>query len=435
MGIVLEHHPLARQAQLRTQSADAGLLLARGGFDPKAYADVDRKYFQDKQYYDILDAGLKVPTWFGIELKAGYEQSQGDYLNPERGTPGAGLWYAGITVPIGQGLFIDERRAELRKAQIMVQASEAERLVVLNDLVLDAAKAYWEWFGAYNAYLVLLEGSVLAVQRLDATRAMVVAGDRPPIDTLEATIQVQNRELEAQQGALDQRNAALGLGLFLWAEGFVPLELDESARPYRLEELSPSRPSEDFFGVLEQQLEFHPELLEYQYKLDVLGIDLRWKLEKLKPDLTLSYNPLMEATGESPWQQYQLNNYKLGLSFSMPLFLRKERGDLALTQIKIEESQLQFATKRAQVRQKALAYFNEWSLMNSQLGLYRQNADSYRDLMVAERSLFEIGESSLFMVNSRESSYISSQLKWIEAFVKNQKADAATQHALARIPD
>jgi hypothetical protein len=47
-------------------------------------------------------------------------------------------------------------------------------------------------------------------------------------------------------------------------------------------------------------------------------------------------------------------------------------------------------------------------------------------LLEGERELFRIGESSLFMVNSREMGYINSRAKTIEAFVKNRMARLQT---------
>jgi len=48
---VLSYHPLAQQANLATAAADAVLLRAQGGFDPKLFADVHEKSFSNTQYY------------------------------------------------------------------------------------------------------------------------------------------------------------------------------------------------------------------------------------------------------------------------------------------------------------------------------------------------------------------------------------------------
>ena len=60
--MVLENHPMARQAALRPELGEATLRSARGGFDPVAAASYDEKRFDDKNYFQLFDAGLRVPT-------------------------------------------------------------------------------------------------------------------------------------------------------------------------------------------------------------------------------------------------------------------------------------------------------------------------------------------------------------------------------------
>ena len=132
--LVLENHPMARQAALRTEMGDANMRSARGGFDPVAVAGYEEKRFDDKNYFTLLDAGLKVPTWYGVDLIAGFQDNGGDLLDPQAITPEDGLIKAGVQVPLGQGLFIDQRRATFRKAQAYVRATEAERQQLLAGL-------------------------------------------------------------------------------------------------------------------------------------------------------------------------------------------------------------------------------------------------------------------------------------------------------------
>ena len=135
---ILENHPVAKQAQLLSENAKQQLRLSRGYFDPKIKSTYDTKEFHETEYYSLWKTELKIPVWLGgIDLKAGYEKNTGYYLNPEHNTDdGRGLPYAGISVPIGKGLFIDERRASVRQAAIFEDISEAEKVKMLNKLIL-----------------------------------------------------------------------------------------------------------------------------------------------------------------------------------------------------------------------------------------------------------------------------------------------------------
>ncbi|MBQ0740444.1 TolC family protein, partial [Aquimarina celericrescens] len=93
-----------------------------------------------------LNSTFKIPTWYGIEVKAGFEQNQGEFLNPQNSVPDDGLYSAGVSVPIGQGLFINQRMADLKQAKIMQDLSQAQRDIRLNQLLSDAVLAYLDWY-------------------------------------------------------------------------------------------------------------------------------------------------------------------------------------------------------------------------------------------------------------------------------------------------
>ena len=201
--IVISEHPIARQGKLRLATGDAEIQKSRGAFDPKIQGDVGQKYFDGKQYYSLIDGGLKIPTWFGIELGAGHDVNEGVFLNPENNVPDLGLWHAGISIPVGQGLFIDQRRADLRKAQIFQESTEAEQQAMMNELIYNAGKAYWEWYMAYGLVDVYEYALNASIARFEGVKRSAELGERPEIDTLEAGIQVQNRRLLFEQSQLN----------------------------------------------------------------------------------------------------------------------------------------------------------------------------------------------------------------------------------------
>ncbi len=85
------------------------IMKAKGQLDPAFYSEMGAKQFEGKEYYNLSNSGLKIPTYLGIDFKTGYEVNKGYYINGESQTPGSGLWYAGIEIPLGEGLFFDER--------------------------------------------------------------------------------------------------------------------------------------------------------------------------------------------------------------------------------------------------------------------------------------------------------------------------------------
>ena len=424
------HHPLALQAALQPKKGDAKLLEAKGSFDPVAFGEIDQKYFDNKQYYSLVNGGLMIPTWVGLNIKAGFEQNQGLYLNPENNTL-SGLWYAGITMPLGQGLFIDARRAALRQAQIYQNVTEAERKLMLNELYYEAANAYWSWFLKYNQLLVYQEGLALATERFSAIRQSALLGDRPAMDTLEASIQVQSRMLSVQEAELQFKNAGMQLSVFLWVDGLIPLELEPATIPglYR-----------DDLGLddelisllqLEDRINRHPKIQLYSYTLAQLDIDRKLRTDRLKPSLNVTYNPISEAVNGNPFATYSINNFKWGAAFSMPLFLRKERGMLAMTNVYIEETNYKQSEVRLQLLNTAKAYWNEWTVTGNQIQLYAKTVQDLETLFNAEQTLLQAGESSLFLVNSRETTFINAQMTLIDLVAKRKKAAVSVAYSTA----
>lgn len=407
------YHPVAVQGNLILQSGDSKMRQARGGFDPKLESNLDQKYFDDKGYYSLLNAGLKVPTWYGIELKTGYDQNTGQFLNPENNFPTAGLWYAGISVPIGQGLVIDKRRAQLKQAEIFAESTLAQQRQLMNDLYFDAFETYWNWVETWNSFIVYQEAVDLAQIRFEGIRQSYLYGDKPAIDTLEAYIQVQNREINRNQSELAYQKTTLELSNFLWFENNTPLVITEDLVPPLLSQLTLAKQPNGI--VLDTALSLlsmnHPELQSYSFQLASMDIDRRLKAEGLKPKMNLNYNALNSNTGDTFFADYAVQNYKWGFEFSFPLLLRAQRGELELAKIKIRDTELKQQQKLLNLQNKVRSYYFEQANLENQLDLVGNVVDNYNSLLEGEKQKFTAGESSLFLINSRESNLIKARLK------------------------
>ena len=420
--IVKENHPIALRAKLNPEFGEAAVRAARGGFDPQVFTNIGQKYFQNDQYYSLVDAGLKVPTWFGLDVYGGFEQNNGVNLNPERKTPSNGLVYAGVSLPVGQGLFIDQRRADLRQAQLFEKISEEEQRLMINELLLKASNAYWDWFAAYENVRIFEEAVRVAEERFEGVRMSALMGDVSIIDTVEAIIQVETREVRRQQAVLRFKNATQQLSVFLWQDGTVPLEIDDNVLPSDNQVLTDYILDAEIEGEIDSLINIHPAIIQNRYYLDQLEIERRWKAEQLKPVLNLKYNALNEPLNDNVIAGYSLNNYNWGLQFYMPIFLRRERGELAITKLKIRDANLDLENQFAEFMANTNMAINNWKTSTQQLELYRSTVNNMETLLNGERTRFEVGESSLFLVNAREESFINGQVELIRLITKNQKS-------------
>jgi len=415
INIVKEGHPITYQAAMLADMADGVERMARGAFDPKLEADWDHKSFDDKNYYSIGSGAVKLPTWYGVELKAGYDRNNGDFLNDSDSLPLRGLWNAGISVPLGRGLVIDERRAELQKAEIYRSSTVQEQLLITNELLYDAANAYLDWQVA-TAYLqIALDGQQLARTRFVGTVGSFRNGDKPAIDTLESLISLQTRELEVQKAQQQLTAARLALDNFLWVAGEVPLELTAAAIPEPIDLRIYSLAVDSTVLVQENWIATHPELLLYDYKIDNINIDERLAKEDLKPDVRISYNPLLAVGQDALFDRLSADDYKVGVSVTYPIMQRKQRGKLQLTRLKRDNTVLERALKGQDLNVKLNTYVNNIRLTEDQYELLTETVVNYDRMLTAENRKFQIGESSIFLVNTREIKYLESRYKLVEA--------------------
>ena len=181
LGYVKKFHPTVKSANLKINNAQANLMMARGGFDPKIEVDFDKKKFKDKEYYSILNSSFKIPTWYGIEVKAGFDNSEGIYVNPENTLPNKGLTSLGISVPLGQGLLINQRMADVRKAKIQIKLSQAERKLQATQVVYEASVAYFNWKRNYSEVQLYQNYLNNATIRYKGIQSLITNGDKPAI--------------------------------------------------------------------------------------------------------------------------------------------------------------------------------------------------------------------------------------------------------------
>jgi outer membrane protein TolC len=424
--LVTKNHPVSQQANLVVESGEQNLKSSKGGFDPVVKIDYEQKQFDDKNYFQVNKNEISIPSRIAANFRAGFEQNQGDFLNPQNEMPSTGLVYAGVAVPLGNGLLIDERRKNLRQAQVQLEATEFERQVFLNQLMLDASVAYWQWFQAYETHIITEEAYVLAETRFRGIRQNYLQGNIPAIDTLEAYILVQNREVGKFDAYNMMQKARAELSNYLWSEDQQPLELAPSAVPSKQEAVITDLPMQrgEVELLLENLLINHPELRLYENKIDILDIDRRMKVEKLKPKLNINYNFLSAPVNGEVISNFSTSDYKWGFEFSMPIFLRKERGDLAMTKIKMDQVDLQFQDKALQINNKVNALYVEMITILDQIAIYRRAVTNYLALLEGEKTKFRGGESSIFLVNSRENSLVTAEIKLVELISKFKQSKA-----------
>ncbi len=432
-------HPIVRQANLLGPMARSELRIAKGAFDPKADLHYNRKRlwnykdnWRPETYYENQDHFLKFPLPVG-DLTTGYERFTGVNVNPENFTPPQGLYYAKLELPLLRNTVLDERRAVLKQARLLSQLNEAERVKLINKLLLEVAKDYWMWYEFWRNARIQSTGLQLADERLRFVRQQIARGERAPIDSIEAVLEVQKRELDTREAQMMLQNAALRLSVHLWGDNGQPAELREDVRPPFDLDREPAG-----FQTLDSLAAYasgsHPEVLKLQVKIAQLDIEKRWRRNELLPDLRFKYKYFfLPATPDPKFvleqpdylsPVYQRENFQFGFDLTVPILLRKERGKLELTRAKLEQSRLELDFARRHVVAELQAAYNEMQAFDALIRTQRQTVANALALLEAERLRFAAGESSLFLLNARERSLIAAQVKLVELEAKYYKSIA-----------
>ncbi|MDX2001060.1 MAG: TolC family protein [Chitinophagales bacterium] len=417
LSVIKKYHPLILQGDLLVQQGEAGLTEARGNFDPTIGASYDRKYYLGKDYFSIYNSELKIPAWYGVTFKTGYDNISGIYTNPERNVPQNGLAYAGVQADLLSNLYINKKMAMLQKAKIYLSISETDRALLVNNLIFDALEAYLIWSRDFQVYQARQRAFLLAAERFNGVKSAAIIGELPKIDTLDAYNQMLQRQIDLNDASTAFINATLLLNQFLWKENWESYSIDTTVKPGTV----------DWSGYLDAQprmvadsawLQSHPLIRQYQLKLNILDIDRKMAIQQLMPNLTASYNFLSRPIGDETVSAFSFNNYKLGLGFSMPLSFTTGRGAFRQVKLQIKAAELNLLQKQRETYLKFAASVQDHYNFLRQVGLQRSIAQNAFRLLEAENERFFLGESNLFTVNARENTWVNAEIKLIETNVK-----------------
>jgi outer membrane protein TolC len=421
IAIVSKYHPVIKQADIEIQKAGMEILFARGAFDPYFKLSSDQKTFDGKQYYQFANPEIKIPTWYGVELKAGLEANSGARLSSENTLGNTS--YAGITLPLAKNLVIDKRRAVLQQAKIFKQQTYSQRAVIVNDILKDALDAYWEWVKAVRVNKILSNAVKINQDRYQLVRKSFIIGERPAIDTTEALSQLQNFQFLESESAVKVKTKAVELSNFLWKDNNQFYELPDSVS------VDDNWDKINFDtivvpvlqDVISGALSSHPKLKVFRDKMASLEVNRKLKFQDLLPVINLRGNLLNNGfnvfNGIKTFGYYGDYN-KFGIDIGIPLRLSEGRAGYKIAKLKIQETDFEISLQRQQIENKIKYYFNELVGFQQQIKVYENIYKNYSILFRGEEVRFRAGESSLFLLNSRENKVLEAAQKLAELKAK-----------------
>jgi outer membrane protein TolC len=297
-----------------------------------------------------------------------------------------------------------------------------------NKLLFMAAKSYAEWYATALQLQVIRDGVGLADVRYLAIVRRVRAGDAAGIDSIEAAAELNRRRAQLQGAEQSYFAATMDLTSYLWDSRLQPQELSAGRVPSDSGLGRVTLDSATVPGLLARVIALHPDVLKAMGKVDEAEAERALARQAIIPLASAELSALRSGGPGSLDFGDALGrdaNFKGAAYFSSPLLFFKERGKFASTDAKFDRAALELRESRRDVSLLVRVALNDLSQIEAQLTLQRDAVRLFRILSAGEKIKFDAGESTLFLVNTRERAVLDEELKYVALQAKYLAAQAA----------
>lgn len=421
LNVVEQTHPSLEQAERNVDAAKGKQFAAAGGWDPKLSLEgnlVPLGYYETDQ----LKAKLKqaTPLW-GIGLHVGYRRGTGDWpvYKGEYETLSNGEISAGVDVPIWRDGPIDARRAGVQRSDALAEAAGCARQATHLHLQMEAAHAYWAW--VYAGQAVRIQRSLLEVAQERDTRlhVQVEMGNLPAVTVVDNERLVLDRESKWVAAQQKFQEATLGLSLFLRDSAMRTVEVSPERLPETIPELAMPPLGEEETDIA-QAHRLRPELCVMRQEREAVDVDVRLADNQRAPALNAKAYVARDF-GDGP-DSLRPTEVGVGVSFEMPLALRKARGQYRVAQAKAGQLAAKYRALRDKIAVEVRKARVKLQAAATQVDIARRQVVAANTLAEAERAKFDQGASNLVIVNLRELSAADAAQLEVEARASLQEA-------------
>lgn len=430
-AVVRAYPPLLAALQ-EAEIANGELLQAEGRFDLSIKAGYEKDtlgYYRN----DVFKVGVDQPTtWQGVSVFSGYQLGRGSFPTYEGKlqTDSLGEYKTGVRVPLFRDRALDSRRAELGKARIGQRLAalsiDQQRLAIRQS----AMRRYFDWVAAGQRLQTARSLLEIAVQRDRQLKEASRLGQIPSIDVVDNEKAILTRRAQTVELERYLQQAAIELSLFYRDSSGQPVLADASRLPQQLPQPA-IKTDEQFQADLGLALQRRPELGRIEAQLQQNDFDRRLAQNQTLPgiDLFVSYT---RENGDRLVRRGP-NDLTAALTFDLPLQRRQARGKQAAAEAKGRQLELRSQFAKEQVTAEVRDAFSALNAASQRAAVLQQEVAVAQQLEQAERTRFDLGEGTLFLVNLREQSTFDTALRHLAALNDYARALAQYQYAIAAL--
>lgn len=426
LAIVNTNYPKLLQGHIEVEKASAKTLEKSGAFDPVLHHISEYKRVQDI----VVTGGFKnavhneslleLPTRSGIKLFAEIRVNPNDASSPILQSGRSGEYTGGMIVPLLRNFIVNPARAAEQKAKMGEPLANINLNLSRMNVLFDCSVSYWDWYAAYQRLLVVKGLLNIAVSRESLVRRRVDDGDLPKLAITEVEKEIRLRQGDLYKAQRDLAKHAFKLSLFLWSDrGDTPPDLNQAnlftqkIKPVEINRL-------EIESGIKQALQLRPELAAIEIQREMVNVDLSLAKNLFLPKLDLIYRQGYD-TGVNGIR----NVFTGGVKVAIPIRQRKARGLIrqAKANLKKLDVEEEFMKRKIIIEVKDAA--SELNASYQRFIQAGEELEKSRAVEYGERQRFDLGDSSLFLVNRRERDRAETEKKRIDVFGRYLKALAA----------
>lgn len=425
------HYPLLAATLEERQIAAGRLLSKQGAFDLLVGANSKLK---PKGFYQTYEGGAfaeQPTTLWGAEFYGGYRIGTGNFAIWDGGdeTNEGGEFSAGLRLPLLRDREIDDRRANLRRAEIGLELADPVIRENAIKFVRSASFAYWGWVSAGMRVGVARKLLDVAEVRQGQLERRVERGALPRIDLADNERLINDRRVLLISSERNFEQAGIQLSLFLRNSDGEPRVPTMSRVPAVFPPEARPRP-EDLPKDIDRAYELQPLLQEFALKIEKAEVDLAVAENRMLPGLGIKLGGSKDVGGavKDPDDKGPAV-LEVGVEFELPVQRREARGEVAEAQSLLRRIQLEAQFAREQIAAEVKSAMAALTAAYDQVGAARRNVELANQLRTAEERKLLLGQSNLINVNIREvqafdaaSTLIVAQADYFRAFANYHAA-------------
>lgn len=409
---VKAHFPLIIASQQEVNKANAKMEGSKGAFDPIISSSVQAS--PAGTYINrYVDVGVHVPIMqYGAQAFVDYRNGQGDYPSYDQNylTTQVGEVRAGVNFPLMRNKVIDPQRAMLKENQFQVALQKSRLLLTMINTLQMASYAYWDWIAQGIKVHVSEQLLDLAEIRQQAILIRHKVGDAAQVDITENERLIIQRRAALLMQKQQLQQAALTLSLYYRDANGNPIVPQNAWLPKQFPSNKAFTNKQRLAAYCYAFINQHPAIKMLNLEQHISFVNMQLQQNNALPTLDGQLYVAKDygSNNNNNVRIWQSAVY-FSLNFNLPIYRRQALNGVIEAKRQIDQINSEKQLTKDKLTVAIANLINQSDAQQQQLNLLKHEVELAQTVEDAEKLRFTHGESSIFLVNQRETSTFETQ--------------------------